>query len=324
MSQTLKEIISINKPTLSQSSIKTYLSGIRTLGQKLDITLNKPEDFVIHKDKLIKHLKDMDGLQNGKTKLSGIMAILKPINVDDQEKLDKETKDAIKEYGNLMMLLKKRFDETAMDQEMNTVQKANFLPWNEITDIYNRLRKVAEPLFKIEPKHASNDIIDILLHYVLLSLYVLIPPRRSLDYTVMKVKNFDEGENSKDNYLLDIKGKWVFVFNNYKNASRLGRQSVELSTPLKKIIKNWLKFNTQSDYLIPNKLGRQVQPNKINSMLNEIFKRNIGASLLRHSYITSKYGKIDLNEMHEDAEKMGQSNVTTLLKYVDKEKAKES
>tara|TARA_R110000868_G_scaffold22072_1_gene90861 strand:+ start:132 stop:1109 length:978 start_codon:yes stop_codon:yes gene_type:complete len=324
MSKSLKEIISINKPKLSQGSIKTYLSGIRHLALRLNIKLDEPKDFITHKDKLIQYLKELGGLQNGKTKLAGIMAILKPISVDDQEKLDKDTKDAIKDYTDLMLSFKKNYDEVSMNQEMNPTQKANFLPWDDVTNVYNRLKKVADPLFKIDPKFASNDVLDILMHFVILSCYVLIPPRRSLDYTVMKVRNFDEGESSKDNYLLDIKGKYVFVFNNYKNATRLGRQSVEIPTPLKRIIKNWLRFNTQSDYLIPNKIGRQVQPNKINSMLNEIFKANVGSSLLRHSYITSKYGDVDLKKMDDDAKAMGQNDITTLLKYVDKEKANES
>ena len=100
-----------------------------------------------------------------------------------------------------MLSFKKNYDDVSMNQEMNPTQKANFLPWDDVTNVYNRLKKIADPLFKIDPKFASNDVLDILMHFVILSCYVLIPPRRSLDYTVMKVRNFDEGESSKDNYL---------------------------------------------------------------------------------------------------------------------------
>lgn len=322
MSQELQNIIKINKPNLSMSSLKIYMSGIRNVAQKIFQPLEKPEDFVIHKEKIIKYIKEMDGKQNGKTKLAGIIATLKPYKSEEIEKLDKETKEALDDYMNLMRELQVKYEEEAVKQQMNPTQKANYLPWDEVKEIYEKLKRVATPLFKMKPDDVSNDVYDILKHFVVLSLYVLIPPRRSLDFSVMKVKNYDSSDNSKDNYILSIKGRWYFIFNNYKNASRLGKQSIEVPPPLKKIIKDWLRFNN-SDFLIPNKLGRQIQHNKINSMLNEIFKRNIGVSLLRHSYITSKYGDVDLQDMMDDANKLGQGNINTLLKYVDKEKAKQ-
>lgn len=321
--KSFKEQISENKPNVGLSTIKTYLSNISTLSRNMSIPLENKKDFITHKEKIIDFLKSMNNFQHGKTRLSAILAVIKPNDQKKLEELDDETKEAINDYNALMNSFKKIYRDSMNDQQMTEVQKENFLPWDKIVEIYNKLKQVATPLFKLNPDNIKNDIFDLLKHYVVLSLYVLTPPRRALDYTAMKVKNFDHADGSKDNYILDVKGKWFFVFNNYKNASRLGKQTVEVPKNLKNILKNWLRFNNKSDYLIPSRTGGRIQDNKINSMLNEIFKRNIGVTLLRHAFITDRYGKVDLNDMHEDAEKLGSSSIQTMLQYVDKEKAKE-
>jgi integrase len=222
-----------------------------------------------------------------------------------------------------MMSLHKQHEEKNSEQEMSESQKENYLEWDKVMNIYERLKKVATPLFKLDPKTVNADVKDILVHFVLLSLYVLIPPRRSLDYVAMKIRNFDTSENSKDNYFVDKtkKEKPHFIFNTYKNASRLGKQIIAVPPPLLTVLKNWMKFN-DSDFLIPNKKGERIQDNKITIMLNDIFKRNLGPSLLRHSYITKHFGNVNLKEMQLQATALGQSNIGTMLSYVDKSEAK--
>jgi integrase len=319
----LREQIIENKPKIGLSTIKTYLSNISTLSQKMSIPLEDKKDFITHKDKIIDFLKNMEKYQHGKTRLSAILAVIKPTDLTKLEELDDETKEAINEYNNLMNEFKKTYNDNMNNQEMTDVQKENFLPWDKIVEIYNKLKQVANPLFKFDPNYIRRDSFETLKHFIVLSLYVLTPPRRALDYTAMKVKNFDYSDGSKDNYILDVKGKWYFVFNNYKNANRLGKQTVEVPKELKAILKNWLRFNKESDYLIPSKTGGRIQDNKINAILNEIFRRNIGVTLLRHAFITNRYGNIDLNKLQEDTEKLGSNNIPNMLRYVDKEKAKE-
>jgi hypothetical protein len=78
-----------------------------------------------------------------------------------------------------------------------------------------------------------------------MSVYVLIPPRRSKDYTELKLVNVDK---SKDNYMDTIKRKNIFVFNAYKNAGKLGTQTVEIPLALKTIITKFIPKNN-SEYL---------------------------------------------------------------------------
>jgi len=323
MSKLLSEALLKNKPNLSRGSMRTYLSGFKILSEKIGIKLDTPEDFIINKDKILDFLKIGNGLNTPKTKIAGILSLIKPAKKEELEKLDKETIKIIREYTDQMMSLHKQHEEKNSNQEMSESQKENYLEWSKIMSIYERLKKVATPLFKLNPESVNADVFDILLHFVLLSLYVLIPPRRSLDYVAMKIKNFDTSETSKDNYFVDKtkKEKPHFIFNTYKNASRLGKQIIAVPPELLLVLKKWEKFN-RSDYLIPNKKGDRIQDNRITLMLNDIFKRNLGPSLLRHSYITHHFGNVNLNEMELQATAMGQSNIGTMLSYVDKSEAK--
>jgi integrase len=160
------------------------------------------------------------------------------------------------------------------------------------------------------------------MHYVLLSCYVLIPPRRALDYTVFKIRNFDDSEKSKDNYMVINNRKGYFVFNSYKNSSRLGSQKIAIPNDLKNIILRWTKINDK-DWLILSSRREKIQMNKINAMMQEIFKRKLGPSLLRHSFLTHVYGNINLKDMNATADAMGSNDIKTQLRYVDKSIAKE-
>jgi integrase len=78
-----------------------------------------------------------------------------------------------------------------------------------------------------------------------------------------------------------------------------------------------------TDFLIPNRNGGKSQTNRINYMFQDIFNRQLGPSLLRHSYVTHHFGKVDLQNLDDTATAMGSENINTLLKYVDKDKARE-
>lgn len=300
----LSEALLKNKPNLSRGSMRTYLSGFKILSEKIGIKLDAPEDFIVNKDKILDFLKIGTGLNTPKTKIAGILSLIKPSKKEELEKLDKSTLKVIREYTDHMMSLHKQHEEKNSEQEMSEIQKENYLDWDKVMNIYERLKKVATPLFKLNPESVNVDVMDILMHFVLLSLYVLIPPRRALDYVAMKIRNFDTSENSKDNYFVDKtkKEKPHFIFNAYKNASRLGKQIIAVPPELLLVLKKWEKFN-KSDYLIPNKKGVRIQDNRITLMLNDIFKRNLGPSLLRHSYITHHFGNVNLKEMELQARK---------------------
>ena len=88
-------------------------------------------------------------------------------------------------------------------------EAANWVSQPELDKIYKDLKAQANALFK--KSELSKSDLQTIQNYVILSLYTLIPPRRSLDYTEMKINNIDKKQS---NY---INGK-KFIFNTYKTS----------------------------------------------------------------------------------------------------------
>ena len=80
-----------------------------------------------------------------------------------------------------------------------------------------------------------------------------------------------------------------------------------------------MKFNKNEDnYLLSKYDGSNFKNiNDITNLLNKIFQKKIGSSMLRKLYLTNKYGKMK-NELEVSAENMGTSVSTISNVYLKK------
>lgn len=309
------EIIKKNRPRLSIGSIRTYMSSIRRMQKECDCSIETVDDIIKNKDEIVKTLGEKMTPMIRKTKISGLIVI-----IDDKEiEHDDARKDALEFYRKVMASDADIVSKREEDQELSATQKENLISQDDVMKVFNQIRAQALPLLKLEKLNKSQ--FELLQSYVLLSLYTLIPPRRSTDFTAFKIRNFDDSETSKDNYMKNFnknkKKLSSFVFNTYKNSTRLGRQVIEIPKTLEKIIEIWKQFN-KSDWLLVNSQGNPVTQTKIVYWLNEIFGKNISSSLLRHIFLTSKYANVNLKELKNDTEMMGNAEIERSLKYVQK------
>jgi hypothetical protein len=307
-----KIILKENKPNLSVGSVNTYLSVFRTIALNIKKDLNDIEDFIKYQPEILEYMNSISPTMK-KSRIAGVISLLKK----NDDSMDDKTKESIKTYNTEMLRAVSEYNKTANDQVLTDRQKENFMSWDEIMEVYNKMASIANQLWKIPKEQITHDIFEILQHFVLLSVYVLMPPRRSLDYAGMKIRNENSNLNSVDNYIIQKRNKWQFVFNSYKNSTRLGKQIVDIPSTLKDILKKWMYVN-KGDYLIFAKNNKQVQSTKINSMLANIFKKPIGPSLLRHAYMTKFFGNVDLKKLEEATQSMGSSDIKTMLQYVNK------
>lgn len=207
-----------------------------------------------------------------------------------------EKNTARKYYYDKMMAVNKASREKAGEKTEKQVE--NWMSQEEVMAVWEKLKAEAEPIFR--KKKISDAETKILESYVILSLYVLQPPRRSLDYTQMVVvPNYDENLDKSFNYL-SLKDK-KFYFNNYKTAGTYKTQSQDIPENLFAILKKYRKEGLllQSD-------GRAVTSPEMTYKLNKIFGKKISVSMLRNIFLTSKYSEKQ-NELQEDATLMGTS-----------------
>jgi integrase len=135
-----------------------------------------------------------------------------------------------------------------------------------------------------------------------------LPPRRSQDFTELKIRNYD---TKKDNYYKSGK----FYFNVYKTAKTYGLQVIDVPKELDVILKKWIKINT-NDYMLYSTNGNKLTSPQVTRILNKVFDKNISTSMLRHIYLTNVYKDIPaLSQMQNIASEMAHS-VSTAMEYI--------
>ena len=92
-------------------------------------------------------------------------------------------------------------------------------------------------------KTFNNERAIYLIIILCLCAGLYIAPRRSLDYTLCKVNNYDETE---DNVYAD----GVFVFNKYKTAHKYGTMMLEVPNELESILTIWINNCPETDLLL--------------------------------------------------------------------------
>ena len=242
--------------------------------------------------------------------LSAIVSVLTPYK-------DKSSyKKTYQHYYDAMMKGSKEARENKVDGAKTKKQEENWTEWAEVIKKRDELRK--EVLGFANRKTITPAEYELLLRYVILSLYTDIQPRRNQDFMDMTiVKKYEDSLPKDMNYLDNSKTPSQFIFNKYKTAKKYGEQRVSIpntaEAPLGDALLMYFKHHplltakSKEVRFLVNYDGSPLSSvNAITRCLNKIFKKKIGSSQLRHIFITSKYGDLK-KEMATDAEAMGHS-----------------
>ena len=161
-------------------------------------------------------------------------------------------------------------------------------------------------------KKVHNKTVMEFLLVAFLSGVADIIPRRSLDFCLLKVKNYDI---KNDNFYL--KGK--MYFNVYKTSFKYGLQIVTVPKEIDTIIQKWIKVSN-NDYMLFSSTGTHLTSPQITRLLNGCFHgKNVSTDILRHVYLTNRFGGMpSINELQKVATAMGHNSGTQQL-YIKKD-----
>jgi len=299
-----------HKPDISESSRRLYVFNLTKLndGKPLKDLKFLGKEGVIEK---IANLKP-------NTKRTYLISIVSALRGRSEAKYKKLY---AKFYDSLMKLNKDLKDNTEKTDKV----KDN---WIDQKSVMEKQRHLAEIMPKIADKKKITEAeYNDLLHLVVVSLYTLQSPRRNKDYADMViVKKTPSEEKRADNYL-DI-GKWNWIFNNYKTQRKYAQQVLAVPEDLQTILKVYLRFHPKAKEL--KKTGAEepflvkfdgtsikTSP-EMTRLLNKIFGKKVGCSMLRSIYLTEKYGDT-MKEMKNDVNQMGTSAETAQNNYIKKD-----
>ena len=288
----LNEILKQKRPNLSVSSLYSYSSTLRGLHRRVFGNTDIDVDNFNKVDIIMKDLETKPA-----TVRKTILAILYVLT--GIEEYQKQMSDDIKQYK-----------EDVDKQEMNEKQKDAHLSQEEIFVKFKELEKKAKVLYK--KAELTNKEKQTIQDYIIVALTsgIYIPPRRSLDWVQFKIK--DVGET--DNYL----DKNKLVFKTFKGSAKKGEQEIVAPKALMAILNKWFSIN-ETEYLLHDINGNQLNNVKLTQRLNKIFGSGFSINNLRHSYLSEKYQ--DTIALAADMEKtmnqMGSSTAQSKI-YINK------
>ena len=261
----IKEYIKKKRSTLSDSSLTTYASVLKSLYKKVFGEGKIDWDKFDNTKAVMDFLKDVPPNKR-KTILSALVIITGKT-----------------EYRDKMLSDVRDYNKEIQKQEKTPTQEENWVDDKQVKEVFEALRTDAVALMKKKTALKPSDLQDI-QNFIIMSLLggIFVPPRRSKDFCDFKIKNIDD---KKDNFLK--KGK--MVFNSYKTFKTYGTQEVDIPKPLATILNAWLKINP-TEWLLFDSNMNHLTPVKLNQRLNKIFgDKKIAVNALRHSYLTGKY-----------------------------------
>jgi hypothetical protein len=232
-------------------------------------------------------------------------------------------KKAIEHYSAITKEKSNNARELEKENEKSEKQKESWIEWDDVLARKEELKAEVDK-FSMK-KELSERQYDKLLQFILLSLYSDIQPRRN-EYQLMDVvcshteddqkKEEAKSEKERRNFL-DWNAK-KFYFHNYKTWKKYKMDVLDFkdNQPLIDALTLYFKYHplhkgkinkTTRFNLLSYSDGKPfTSVNSITRILNKVFGKNIGSSMLRHIYLSSKYGDV-LEEQREDAKAMGHS-----------------
>lgn len=291
------DTIKQHRPNLSDSSLKTYKSIITNLYKRMhpDATIYDINFFHTHPQEVADYLVDVKpGLRKTTYSALTVYTLSYPkVTAFFQDKMMRDGK-----------VYKDEIDEQTKSEK----QRKNWITQDEVKNKYKLLERVVHPVFN---SYSEGDIIptrdlEKIQDYIIMSIYVLIPPRRLLDYTEFKTSDFIEDE---DNYLKN----GTFFFNKFKTA-KFKKDSFKIPIKLKNLIQKWTKISGSQWLLFQSRnKEKHISTSYLNSTLHRLFGNQVSVNDLRHSFLTEYYKDMPaINEMKEMNEKMGHSLIQSL------------
>jgi integrase len=295
------------KPNLATSSIKNYIISIQKLHERMFGDKNIENlKFLEDKKKVMETLKDFKDT----TKRNYLNSVIVFIQAHNDKYADT---DYFKEYTEVRDKLNNDLKTKSTSGEKSEKQEKNWITTEEYDNILNTYKKFFSRN-KIFSKDVDKDDLRLLQEFALLKLYQQIPSRN--DFATIRILSPREyqkikGNKLEENLLITDRDKYYFIINSWKTKKDdLDRRRIEVPTDIKKVLK-LLISKQKGNYLFTNKNGSPLKRNGLTKYLQAIFRKfypdkNVSTSMLRHMYLTSKYGDVK-EEMKKDAELLAHS-----------------
>lgn len=267
---------------VADSTLKMYGIAIKKF-KEANIDIRKPAD-------VFKWFEDKNfSISTQKTYISAI-----------QHELGAE---AMKEYKDKISEIFEVIKKKESKQLLTDKQQDNFVKWEDILAVQKKLAG-------LENKSDSKW-----RQYLVVSLYTLNAPVRA-DYGEMEV--FPKYNKKRTGNELIWKKNAEFVFRVYKTSKGYGEVRIPVSKALRSVIAEWFEhLGKTPKYLLGDE---PIKPNSLTTYVQDTMRKHtgkeVGISLIRHSYITHVYPSLKSLEQKQKLAKLMLHSAERQERYV--------
>tara|TARA_R110000765_G_scaffold42847_1_gene90198 strand:+ start:8502 stop:9524 length:1023 start_codon:yes stop_codon:yes gene_type:complete len=306
----MNEYWTLKKPKLSAKSVKIYSVNTGKIFNLLDIEFSEENisELVAKRHDLFSIIGEYN--VNTAKNYYNTMAELVRVGYTGEDK--EKAVDDIVECRNSCSAM---YHAKVKNHEYSEIQKKKVIDWDEVLSVRENLTK---QLKKEEIRRKIADEVpltdgDLLLFQdlVLVSLYTYLPPVRN-DYANLKViragiyNSLTYNERHAYNYLVVSNRDMRISLSQFKTSKTHGTICMVVPKPLKVLLRLWLRVN-ESGILLLNRKNEPLSENGITKHLNRIFLEHSGkaisSTMLRHIFLSSKYGEDIREELEKYKEK---------------------
>ncbi len=306
----------------SKSTKQTITTGLK----RLEKILSKPFDKLTLNDfsnseSILDKTTDLYSLN---TTISTILSIIKFIEFKKgKEKL-------IEDYREILNELIQQRNASQGKQEFKEGEEQNWIDYEELKSQVEFLSKS----IYLKNKKSFTEY----RNFLILALYVLMPPARIGNYLNMLKKDGGSMKQKIDslpknhNYLVKTGDTYTLIFNEYKTSKVLGKIKYEIKNEiLNKLISKYLEDynnNSKNKYFMINASGKQMSQtgftNGQSSITKKLFNKHITNNMFRRIFFT---WFLSTNPSVEEKQKVlrvsGQNYKPSMVEKYDKKKSVE-
>ena len=292
------------RPNIKPNSAKAYATSLRLLAPA---DLPTPSlEFLSQPAPILAKLEKFKNTTR-RNYLNAIIVVMKGAE-------GAEATAALEQYEKLRDGYNEEYADQVQTHAKTERQKEIWIDWQDFLDIVDGLGHAARGL----PRGAWSDAErQQYQDYLLTLLYNRYPLRNDFADTAVIGKTaynkLSLQQKQSANYLVKHNtNKYFLVLNEYKTSKTYGEKRIEIDGALLGPLRRYLRHN-DSGYLFVNKKMQPLTSNGITKDLNRIGVKHrgkpFGSSILRHSYLSHKYGEAQ-TEKEKDADIMGHSLAT--------------
>lgn len=290
------------RPNLAEQTVKSYVSLLMNI--YFDATRDGDTQFIEtdwfgdNQDEIVRIIQTRP--------LTSRASILSPVSViiNDPTK-SKVVRDELKKN----VVARQNFANSGVRSKK---QEENWISYEDVLGKWEHYLHIANAVYAM-PENVQNSGTKLeFTKFIILSLTTgfYFPPRRS-EWCSVKFRNYSDTEN-----YLDVE-RQKFVLNKYKTAKYYGRTEIDIPDDFMTHLNHYLEVvRPKGDFLLSTERGHPLSNSRLTAILNEIFDKKVGTSMLRHIYKTSQNMNMPaVQSLIDEARKMGHG-LAQSLQYI--------